>query len=1103
MAQDLASDYLDDHGFDLLLAAQDDKAGLLSASTTKVSVDGEHGDIVTRNAGMNRDDNLALVRLHGANRDGQHGIHAPAATPGEPGGFIAVELFESTQIEEGVHVEVSGFASRVEPPESIEVPARRDLILSAVGGNGQEGQVGSNGQAGMNGIDGTNATREVDATPGTNGGNGGNAGLGTNGADGGRGGTVEISIDEDNTHLLFAVQWDTRGGKGGKPGRHGNPGSEGTGGNGGVGHQWSELVGYRYRCSVMGSANSSIVAAIRAQAVEGNNLQAMIAAAATRYGARRHQATDTGSCRCKGGNGNCAGCVPIPIHSQFHRQAGWNGRDGRPGATQTKPLFPGLEGDIGGASIFVKYHNGRTERYSSQYLLELVDFDVEDENGDGIFEPGERVSICRIRIRNRGGMPSPKCRIPISAVASDWFLPVDGEDGVAYMQSSITPGTIVTLNSSLMVLIHQPADLQVFNKSAVAIGASSSNRRRVELQASFPADRGSLQSPEGVWQNNVERQIHHIPATDLFVAQHSIRIAVDVPTCGETMLLVAIYLSEPHQSLVTDDQDDVEMHLVEQFELSIQLSTHHTLNPAANFLLVTNSECARNRIQGVQNFINDGLQMQSDEWNCSLYGGLQYHPESVDADADYVLAQYSGKTIIFLGNVFKFFRSGPRVAYDLCDPSLVAEICMAGTRCLFLGCSDQPNFKKWLKSWTFPVPCSSDMISEHQKVSQAFAGKPTFCKSISQKRIVGSNFEDIEVYSFAANSTWFDIKKGNSAAKAKQLKKYLRSRLPQERFLVTTFENEADDSKERSGRIAVLQGLPQSMNVIATERHSKGSDFNFFEAYMVVDALPITVAIKSLCIESEENPGAVPNGPSHDICNPLFASEAIFLSILHRSHMEIRTFLRRQHGIYIPSSHSSSNHDLTGFFRVHLPTLSHIFFYESCGTQPTECDPPPEQVYDLLIHALAACLPQKKRHITRSVTMPILNHRKALRSCILLAIKRFVLPRSSNALSPRQGNSKAAKDYTRAAKNLHSLRNKNGARDTHSIIMDRLMSFTQKSAHEFTHGQISARDLVPRTEFCTAKEWDQRWEEGQKLREQVLERTKDAWEVIGGMTLQT
>lgn len=46
----------------------------------------------------------------------------------------------------------------------MEVPARRDLILSAVGGSGETGHAGGDEQASMNGSDGMPASREVDAT---------------------------------------------------------------------------------------------------------------------------------------------------------------------------------------------------------------------------------------------------------------------------------------------------------------------------------------------------------------------------------------------------------------------------------------------------------------------------------------------------------------------------------------------------------------------------------------------------------------------------------------------------------------------------------------------------------------------------------------------------------------------------------------------------------------------------------------------------------------------------------------------------------------------------------------------------------------------------
>ncbi len=84
--------------------------------------------------------------------------------PGGPAGFLAVQLSESNTITEGIHAQVIRHASRQQPPATVEVPARRDLLLTGIGGNGEDGHTGGDGQHGMNAIDGQPATREVDAT---------------------------------------------------------------------------------------------------------------------------------------------------------------------------------------------------------------------------------------------------------------------------------------------------------------------------------------------------------------------------------------------------------------------------------------------------------------------------------------------------------------------------------------------------------------------------------------------------------------------------------------------------------------------------------------------------------------------------------------------------------------------------------------------------------------------------------------------------------------------------------------------------------------------------------------------------------------------------
>ena len=162
------------------------------------------------------------------------------------------------------------------------------------------------------------------------------------------------------------------------------------------------------------------------QIVQGPNLQAVIAQgkdieppvphvlhllihaikAALRWGALRQQRQhlNTARCKCAGAPADvsCVGCNPVPIHTRFERVAGLDGRDGRPGTSRTTPLFAGAAGQAGTATIVVRMRDGRALEYTSKYNLELIDFDIEDENGDGIFEPGEYIYVRRIRVRNNG-----------------------------------------------------------------------------------------------------------------------------------------------------------------------------------------------------------------------------------------------------------------------------------------------------------------------------------------------------------------------------------------------------------------------------------------------------------------------------------------------------------------------------------------------------------------------------------------------------------------------------------------------------------------------------------------------------------------------------
>ena len=86
------------------------------------------------------------------------------------------------------------------------------------------------------------------------------------------------------------------------------------------------------------------------------------------------------------------------------------------------------------------------------YILEVVHFDVVDENHDGINEPGEHILVHNIRVRNRGGMPSPATRsIQLLIQGTQWLDPVATEP--LQLPFSIQPSQEITLPGVLRARI--------------------------------------------------------------------------------------------------------------------------------------------------------------------------------------------------------------------------------------------------------------------------------------------------------------------------------------------------------------------------------------------------------------------------------------------------------------------------------------------------------------------------------------------------------------------------------------------------------------------------------------------------------------------------
>lgn len=74
-----------------------------------------------------------------------------------------------------------------------------------------------------------------------------------------------------------------------------------------------------------------------------------------------------------------------------------------PGNVPSNIIYPGQFGADGSCQITVVTDDGGVAAtFSRRYEIVVIDFDVTDENDDGIFEPGEHLIVKNIRVQNSG-----------------------------------------------------------------------------------------------------------------------------------------------------------------------------------------------------------------------------------------------------------------------------------------------------------------------------------------------------------------------------------------------------------------------------------------------------------------------------------------------------------------------------------------------------------------------------------------------------------------------------------------------------------------------------------------------------------------------------
>ena len=74
-----------------------------------------------------------------------------------------VELVESDQAPERIVIKTLAQTPENSIPPEIQIPPRRQVVLQAIGGNGEPGRHGGDGQPGRDGESGKDATEDEDA----------------------------------------------------------------------------------------------------------------------------------------------------------------------------------------------------------------------------------------------------------------------------------------------------------------------------------------------------------------------------------------------------------------------------------------------------------------------------------------------------------------------------------------------------------------------------------------------------------------------------------------------------------------------------------------------------------------------------------------------------------------------------------------------------------------------------------------------------------------------------------------------------------------------------------------------------------------------------
>ncbi|KAF8855606.1 hypothetical protein BDZ45DRAFT_804902 [Acephala macrosclerotiorum] len=571
--------------------------------------------------------------------------------------------------------------------------------------------------------------------------------------------------------------------------------------------------------------------------------------------------------------------------SAHTRPGGNNGTNGSPGARPTTYLSGGKAGPQGSIQIKVIRGDLSEATYPSPYSLQVVKFDVIDENADGINEPGEHLLVHNIRVRNAGGMPSPGSRsIHLLIQGTQYLEPITSEP--VELPRSIQPGQEVEVPGVLrafirnewsekplgqalnhfdnvqllatfherlnrpvpnfcgltQILIRYPLRLEkptyldcvgkgdrvrfkwvVHNDSTKSYGIEGLLKRVTSTKLSDPGRLFKLTNAS-VKPDEASDELPEIEPNSMIIIDQDFSVDERTLEFSEGSLTLELMLSDP----ITGKLRSVQKH-----QMNLMISGSYSLSPNPSYLLVVNSKTPNHAIHQIITLVRHRLHTYLDIFNLSLTGTYES-----PVTKENVLKSYLGKSVIIFGNSFPYFEQGDKDPWSLLDPWHTGLLLKGGTNLLFTGVSNMIGLKEWAGNATFPVHDFTAGAPSHNDGD--FSRVVTEIRKTEAKPLTS----DVLIHRMTVKKGIFGSVQSKVDSAANSAAEKLNKNLPLRRFITVPDLEVSKEANKNSGGMFVCEGVPKNAKMVASVGFFPPSTTNMitdYDMFFIVSCLPFAV----------------------------------------------------------------------------------------------------------------------------------------------------------------------------------------------------------------------------------------------------------------------